>query len=140
MAWVSIALVVFGNIVYHVGQRAIPRQANPVVATVAAYLVALVTTLAMTPILARGVPLTTAWRSLNGSTLLVGIGIVAVELGFLLAYRAGWLLSNASLTANATVAVMLLALGVVVFREPVSISRLAGVGFCLVGLWLVARP
>ncbi len=140
MAWISIALVVAGNLVYHLGQRGIPREANPVVATVAAYLVALVTTVATIPWLARGVPLGSAWRTLNGSTLLVGMGIVAVEIGFLLAYRAGWVLSNASLTANATVAVMLLALGVIVFREPVSFSRLCGVGFCLIGLWLVARP
>ena len=139
MAWFSIALVVFGNVVYHLGQRSIPREANPVVATLAAYLVALVATFATIPLLARGTPLTTAWRSLNGSTVLVGTGIVAVEIGFLLAYRSGWTLGNASLVANATVAVVLLALGVLVFREPLSLTRLSGVGLCLVGLWIVTR-
>ena len=140
MAWLSIALVVLGNVVYHLGQRAIPREANPVVATLAAYLVALVATVATIPLLARGVPLGPAWRTLNGSTVLVGIGIVAVEIGFLLAYRAGWGLSNASITANATVAVMLLGLGVLVFQEPISLARLSGVGLCLAGLWAMTRP
>ncbi len=140
MAWLSIALVVLGNVVYHLGQRAIPREANPVVATLAAYLVALVATVATIPVLARGVPLGSAWRTLNGSTVLVGIGIVAVEIGFLLAYRAGWGLSNASITANATVAVMLLGLGVLVFHEPLSLTRLSGVGLCLAGLWAMTRP
>ena len=139
MAWFSIALVVFGNVVYHLGQRSIPREANPVVATLAAYLVALVATFATIPLLARGTPLTTAWRSLNGSTVLVGTGIVAVEIGFLLAYRSGWTLGNASLVANATVAVVLLGLGVLVFREPLSLTRLSGVGLCLAGLWVVTR-
>lgn len=140
MAWLSIALVVFGNVVYHLGQRGIPREANPVVATLAAYLVALVATVATAPLMARGVEFGTAWRTLNGSTILVGTGIVGVEIGFLLAYRAGWVLSNASLTANATVAVALLALGALFFGEQVTPSRVAGVGLCLAGLWLVARP
>jgi drug/metabolite transporter (DMT)-like permease len=69
----------------------------------------------------------------------VGSGIVAVEIGFLLAYRSGWTLGNASLVANATVAIALLGLGVLVFREPVSLPRLAGVGLCLAGLWMVTR-
>jgi drug/metabolite transporter (DMT)-like permease len=139
MAWLSIVLVVIGNIVYHLGQRAIPREANAVVATLAAYCVAIIGTLATIPLLARGVPLSTAWRALNGSTVLVGTGIVAVEIGFLLAYRSGWALGNASLTANAAVAVLLLGLGVLFFREPISATRLAGVGLCLAGLWMVTR-
>ncbi len=48
-------------------------------------------------------------------------------------------LGNASLIANATVAVALLGLGVLVFREPVSLTRLSGMGLCLAGLWMVTR-
>ena len=140
MAFFAIALVILGNLVYHLGQRAIPREANAVVATLAAYVVALVATLAMVPVLARGVPLGTAWRTLNASTLAVGTGIVAIELGFLLAYRAGLVISTASITANAAVAVLLLLVGAVAFREPVTPARVAGIGFCLLGLWLITRP
>jgi drug/metabolite transporter (DMT)-like permease len=140
MAWLSIALVVFGNVIYHLGQRKIPQAAHPVAATFAAYLVALVVTAATFPLVARGLDLRAAWRPLNGSTVLVGAGIVAIELGFLLAYRAGWVLSNASLTANVIVAVLFLAIGAVFLREHLSWSRMAGVGLCLAGLWLVARP
>ncbi len=138
MAW-PIAVVILGNVLYHLGQRAIPREANAVVATLAAYLVAMIGTIATIPLLARDVQLSSAWRLLNWSTVLVGIGIVGVELGFLLAYRAGWVLGNASLTANVCVAVILLAVGALMFREPLSASRLAGVAVCLFGLWLVTR-
>lgn len=140
MMWVSIALVVIGNIVYQLGQRAIPRDANPVVATLAAYLIAFVVTLGTIPFLARGVTFGTAWQKLDGSTILVGFGIVAVELGFLLVYRAGWGISTAPLLANAIVAVVLLGIGAVAFREPITMPRAAGIVLCLAGLWLVARP
>ena len=134
-----IAIVILGNVLYHLGQRAIPREANAVVATLAAYLVAMIGTIATIPLLARDVQLSSAWRLLNWSTVLVGIGIVGVELGFLLAYRAGWVLGNASLTANVCVAVILLAVGALVFSEPLSGTRLSGVAVCLFGLWLVTR-
>ena len=140
MMWISIAMVVVGNIVYQLGQRAIPRDANPVVATLAAYLVALLATVATIPFFARDVAFGSAWQKLNYSTIAVGVGIVAVELGFLLVYRAGWAISTAPLLANAMVAVVLLAVGAVVFREPVTMTRAAGIVLCLAGLWLVARP
>ena len=140
MAFLAIALVILGNLVYHLGQRAIPREANAVVATLAAYVVARLATLAMVPVLARGVALGSAWRTLNASTLAVGVGIVAIELGFLLAYRAGLVISTASITANAAVAVLLLLVGALAFKEPVTLARVAGIGFCLVGLWLITRP
>ena len=138
--WVSIALVVVGNIVYQLGQRAIPRDANPVVATLAAYLSAFAVTRGTIPFLARGVAFGSAWQKLDGSTILVGFGIVAVELGFLLVYRAGWAISTAPLLANAIVAVVLLGIGAVAFKEPITVARAAGIMLCLAVLWLVARP
>jgi drug/metabolite transporter (DMT)-like permease len=137
--WLPIALVVIGNLFYHLGQRAIPREANPVIATLAAYVVAVLATLATIPVLARDVALSGSWRTVNASSIAVGVGAVAIELGFLLAYRAGWPLSTASLTANIVIAVVLLALGALLFREPISASRLSGVALCLCGLWLVTR-
>jgi drug/metabolite transporter (DMT)-like permease len=139
MAWLSIVLVVLGNVGYHLGQRAVPPGANPVVATLGAYLVAACTTIALLPLFARDQAFGAAVRSLNWSTVLVGVAIVGVELGFLLAYRSGWSLGTASLTANAAVAVALLAVGVLVFREPWSATRAMGVGCCILGLWLVNR-
>jgi drug/metabolite transporter (DMT)-like permease len=140
MKWFSIILVLLGNVVYHLGQRAIPREANAVVATLAAYLVAVVGTLLTIPLLARGLSVSsfaTSWQSLNWSTVLVGVGIVGVEIGYLLVYRAGWQISNASLVANAMLAVVLLLIGAMAFREPITMARAAGLVLCLAGLWLV---
>lgn len=139
MAWVAILLVIAGNVIYHLGQRAIPREADPVVATLGAYLIAIVVTLATIPFLAADGAVRAGWRALNASTVAVGIGIVAIELGFLLAYRAGWRLSTASITANATVALVLVGIGAVVYREALTAGRLTGIGLCVVGLWLVTR-
>lgn len=140
MSWLPILVVVLGNVFYHLGQRAVPAGANPVVATLAAYLAAFVMTIATIPFLARDVVWRSAFTSLNSSTLFVALGAVMVEIGFLLAYRAGWSISNVSITANAILSVVLLGIAALAFREPVSATRVLGVGVCLGGLWLVTRP
>lgn len=140
MKWASIALIVVCTVIYQLGQRSIPSQANALVATVGAYVIAMVGAIAMIPFLARDVSLATSWRTLNGGTILVGLGALGIEIGYLLAYRAGWVISSASLMANAMVAVALLLIGAVAFSEHITVSRAAGIVLCLAGLWLVARP
>ncbi|MDZ7632163.1 MAG: hypothetical protein U5K74_12670 [Gemmatimonadaceae bacterium] len=109
-------------------------------ATLGVYLVATVASLAMLPFVAREAGVGAALQKLNGSTILVALGAVAIELGFLLVYRAGWAISVAPLLANSLVALVLLGIGAVAFREPITMARAAGIVLCVVGLWLVARP
>lgn len=140
MRWAPIALVVCSTVIYQLGQRAIPAQANALVATLGAYVVAMIGAVALLPFFARDVALATSWRSLNSGTLLVGLGALGIEIGFLLAYRANWEISNVSMVANAMVAVALLLIGAIAFREPITAARGAGIALCLAGLWLVTRP
>lgn len=140
MGRLAILLVIIGNVVYHLGQRAIPRDAHPLIANLAAYLVAIVLTLVLLPFFAPNIAVMPALRGLNWSTLLVGAGILAIELGFLMAYRAGWPLSSASMVANLCVAVIFLGIGVIAFKEDWSLTRTAGLGCCMLGLWLINRP
>lgn len=140
MGRLAILLVIIGNVVYHLGQRAIPRDAHPLIANLAAYLVAIVLTLVLLPFCAPNIAVMPTLRGLNWSTLLVGAGILAIELGFLMAYRAGWPLSSASMVANLCVAVIFLGIGVIAFKEDWSLTRTAGLGCCMLGLWLINRP
>lgn len=139
MARLAILLVVAGNVIYHLGQRAIPRETNPIIANLAAYLVAIALSLAVLPFFPSQTPLLTAFKGLNWSTVAVGTGILAIELGFLLAYRSGWPLSSASVVANLCVAVIFMGIGVLAFKESWSMTRMIGLGCCMVGLWLVNK-
>lgn len=137
--WLSIFLVVAGNVAYHLGQRSVPRGAHPLAAILVMYCVAAAITLLLWPFFARGASLGPEILATGRFGALVGIAIVAIELGFLLAYRAGWPISTASLTASVFVAVSLLAIGAVALHEGLSPTRLLGVLVCLLGLWLVQK-
>jgi uncharacterized membrane protein YdcZ (DUF606 family) len=68
----------------------------------------------------------------------VGISAAIIEVSILLAYRAGWNISVTSVIINISVAVLLLPIGLVVFRERISSVNVVGVVFCLFGLYLLS--
>ncbi len=137
--YLPIALTALATTVYHVAQKSIPAGANAVVSLVMTYVTALVVSLAALPLAAGGgVPLRQAVASLNWGSYGVGASIVAVELGVLLAYRAGWRISLASVVANVATALLLVGVGVVAYREQLAARQVVGLLLCLVGLVLAA--
>ena len=135
----SLALTIAGNVLYHLSQKSIPAGVHPIVSMVASYL----TTIVLSALILIAFPLNDSLLSevkrLNWATIALGLSIVAVELGFLLAYRAGWRVSLASITSNTTVALVLLPTGVLLFRERVTPANAIGLAFCVIGLVLVTR-
>lgn len=139
MRWMPLALIVLANVAYHLGQKAVPRTAHPVVAALAMYGVASVGALLALLFVSPGPTRATAGAALHWSVALVGLGILGVEIGFLLVYRAGWEISTASLMASVLLALALVPIGVLAFREPWNLSRLAGLVLAISGLWLLGR-
>jgi drug/metabolite transporter (DMT)-like permease len=135
----SMAITVLANVLYHVAQRSVPGGVHPLASLFANYTVALLITAALVPFYPGRESLQGSFRLLNWASVAVGIAIVGVEIGFLLAYRAGWNVSLAAVTSGATLAVLLLPVGVLFFRERVSVTNILGVALCIGGLLLVAR-
>lgn len=100
------------------------------------YVTALLLSLLLLPFY-PGKPLRASWRHLNWASVAVGIAIVGIELGFVVAYRAGWKISLASLIANVVTALLLVAIGLAVFREHLGARGVAGIVLCLAGLGLI---
>jgi drug/metabolite transporter (DMT)-like permease len=137
MRYAPVALVVLGNVLYHIGQKTIPTDAPPVTSILCAYVTAILCCFALLPALEPGWTVATVRASVGWGPVLVGVGIAIVELGFLFAYRAHWPLSTASLVVSSALAVIMLPIGVLGFRETWSPWRPVGIGLCLLGLWLV---
>jgi len=134
-----IVLVVVANAFYHLGQKSVPRAAHPVAAALGMYLVAGLAGLALLPLVQPLPTRASVGAAAHWSVALAGLSIVGIELGFLLAYRNGWEISSASLTTMVGLAMVLLPIGIFVYREPMTPPRLLGFALCLVGLWLLSR-
>jgi drug/metabolite transporter (DMT)-like permease len=69
--------------------------------------------------------------------VVLGLAIVGLEAGYVFLYRAGWKVSSGALTANICLAVALLIIGYLLYKETISVKQLAGVVVCGVGLFLI---
>jgi drug/metabolite transporter (DMT)-like permease len=134
-----IVLIVLANVAYHLGQKSVPRAAHPVGAALAMYLVAMAGGLVLLPFLSPAPTRANLGATLHWSVALVGLGILGVELGFLIAYRVGWEISTAALTQTVLLALALVPIGVLWYRESWNPSRFAGLVLALGGLWLLGR-
>jgi drug/metabolite transporter (DMT)-like permease len=131
-----IAVVVFSTVLYHVAQKSIPPEAPPLLSLLVSYGVAIAGTLALLPFFPVRAPLSRAFRQLNWASAAIGLTIVGVELGFLLAYRAGWRVSVGAAVSNAAVAALLVPVGLIFFGERLSGLNGFGLLLCVAGLVL----
>lgn len=139
MAW-PMALIVASFVVYHLVAKALRPDLDPLLFLGVTYAVALAGTLALYAGKALGggaAPQTgDLWLALAFGACLIGI-----EVGFIMAYRAGWPVSVAPTFGNVTLALAFLPVAALAFGEPITLRKLAGVAACSVGLWLLLpRP
>ncbi|MCQ2456410.1 MAG: hypothetical protein MJ096_03550 [Clostridia bacterium] len=65
---------------------------------------------------------------------MLGLVIVGLEVGWIYAYKAGWQVSTGSVVQAAFLAVTLILVGALLYREPVTWNKIVGIAVCLVGL------
>ena len=75
----------------------------------------------------------------NWATIVLGIVITDLEVGFIFAYKAGWKVSTLATVSNAALAVILIFVGLIGYHEQMNWSKILGVLFCLVGLYFINK-
>lgn len=130
-----LVLAIVGTVVYHLAQKSVPGGAAAFAVIAMAYLVGF--GVAAGAVVATGASVAETVRLAWKPAVVLGAGAFTIEVGYLLAYRAGWPVSTVSLIANVAVAVVLLVVGLTVYREMLSPAQWAGVAFCALGLVLL---
>lgn len=137
----SIIMIVVSNVFYNITQKSTPGGVNPFAALLVTYLtagVAMFSALAYSQ-LRDGRPIAESFRGITWTSLLLGGAIIGLELGYLMAYRAGWDISKASLIANIVLALLLIPVGILFYHESFNPAKIAGILFCIAGLFLINR-
>ena len=138
MYW-PIALAVVADIAYQLASKQTPETMNPFASLTLAYLVGAAATAVLYLATSGGSNILGEWKSANWTTFVLGIAIVGLEAGSIYMFRAGWDVSVGPMVKNAIIAVALLAVGFFVYKEPVTGTKVAGIGSILLGLWLINR-
>jgi drug/metabolite transporter (DMT)-like permease len=135
--WFAIGLAIFSNIFYHVCQKTIPANVNPVISLVATYLTAAVASLLLLPFFPVSGSLAVEFKKLTVPSLALGLTTIGLELAFLLMYRAGWNISVAGLVVGATAALCFVPIGYFFFGSIITVRSVLGVLLCIAGLVLI---
>jgi drug/metabolite transporter (DMT)-like permease len=131
-------LIVLGLVIYQVSQKSTDQNANPFVVVIMAYLIGIVACIGGYFLIPRqDDALVPMMRTVVWSALGIGLGAAAIEIGFMVAYRAGWNLSLLPVAVNVCGAVLLILIGLIAFRESLSTEKIIGVLLCIGGLILI---
>ena len=130
------SLATLSTVLYNLFQKMTPSSANPALALAVTYAVALVATLMLLVFFPLG-SLSAAFQKLNWVSVALGLAVVGVEVGTLLAYRAGWPLSLLGIVVNVFGSLVLVTLGVVLFKEKLSPLNIIGILVCIAGLIMI---
>jgi drug/metabolite transporter (DMT)-like permease len=135
--YLTIALTVISNVFYHVFLKLTPNSVNPILSLTVTYATAMLATLIIYPFYPTQASMIANFKSLNWASFALGMAIVGLEIGFILAYRLGWPINMAGVVSNISVSVLLIPIGLLFFRETISAINLLGLLCCIVGLILV---
>lgn len=130
----SIGLAILSSVLYHFSQKEIPTRANPVVAVIVTYGLALLLCFGLLAFFRPQGGLLNSLRDLNWSTYLLAFSIVGLETGYLLVYRSGWNIGLAAVLVNVAASIILVPLAILYFKENLTWVNVLGVLVCLAGL------
>lgn len=66
----------------------------------------------------------------------LGLAVVGLEVGAIFMYKVGWEVSVGNIVQAIFVAIALLIVGVLIYKEALTVSKVAGIMACLVGIYL----
>ena len=134
-----IALVVLSNTFYQICAKEVPEKMDPFASLTVTYLVGAAVSFALFGLLNRGGSIVAEYQKLNWAPFVLGLVLVGLETGFIYAYRAGWTVSTAAIVQSAFLGVALIFVGMLLYKEVVTPTKVAGILICLVGLYFINK-
>lgn len=134
-----IIVVVAANTLYNISTKLTPGKVHPFASLSITYITATLLTLLLFFITSQNKNIITEFQKTNWTALALGFAVVALEFGYIYIYRVGWNVSTGSLVANISLACVLLIIGVIIYKENLSVHQILGMVFCAIGLLLVSK-
>ena len=137
--YIPIIVIVLSNVFYHICAKLAPARANTFAALTITYLVGAVVSAVLYFFSNNGGNLLVEYRNINWSTWVMGIAIIGLEAGYVYLYRSGWDISIAQLVCSSLLAICLIVVGLVFFREHLTTNKIIGIIICMIGLFFINK-
>ncbi len=134
MYYISVLLAASAGVLYHVSQKSIPENASPAVSMMLTFATALLGTIIWYQFDGSNKGWLSQVKETNWASISLGMSLIGLELGILLAYRAGWKVSNFSVVNMTLLALFLLPVGLLLFKETINVRTITGLVIALTGI------
>ena len=135
----SIIIIVVSNILYNICSKSIPEKANPFSSLFITYITGAIITVIAFKFYKTDRGFFQSFEDINWASIVLGFCIVGLEFGYIMAYRAGWNISVGSLVANIFLALMLIPVGILFYKEGFGINKIFGIVLCIIGLIFINK-
>jgi drug/metabolite transporter (DMT)-like permease len=135
----SIIIIVVSNILYNICSKSIPEKANPFSSLFITYITGAIITVIAFKFYKTDKGFFQSFEDLNWANIVLGFCIVGLEFGYIMAYRAGWNISVGSLVANIFLALMLIPVGILFYKEGFGLNKIFGIVLCIIGLIFINK-
>lgn len=136
MYW-PVALIVIANVVYNICSKQTPGNIHPLASLTVTYIVGALVCFVLYFVLNRGGNIVQEWQKINWTTLVLGIAIIGMEAGSIYLYKAGWAVNAGQLVCSACIAVALIFVGYLLYKEQISWNKMAGIAVIMAGMLLI---
>ncbi|MBO5840782.1 MAG: EamA family transporter [Methanobrevibacter sp.] len=136
MIW-PLLIVVLSNTFYNICTKSTPSNVNAFGTLMLTYITAAIITGAIFLFLVKPENAIIELSKVNWTSIVLGIAIVGLELGYIFMYRGGWKVSSGALVANICLAIALLIVGALLYGENITLKQVLGIFICIAGLFLI---
>ncbi len=134
-----IGLLVISNVFYHITAKSLPEEVNSFFSMAITYLVGAAVSFVLFLILGDGASFPRQMEGINWAPFVLGLSVVGLEAGAIFMYKAGWEVSVGNIVQAIFVAIVLLIVGVLIYKEALTATKVAGIAVCLVGIYLLNK-
>ena len=136
MIW-PVLIVVLSNTFYNICTKSTPSNVNAFGTLMLTYITAAILTGVIFLFLVKPENAIVELSKVNWTSIVLGIAIVGLELGYIFMYRSGWKVSSGALVANICLAITLLFVGAILYGENITVKQVLGIFICIAGLFLI---
>lgn len=134
-----VLVVIFANTFYNICAKSTPEGVQPFAALMVTYFMAAMVSLLLFFITSENKNLIHEIMNINWTSFVLGVSIVGLEFGYIQIYRAGWNVSVGSLVTNIGLAVVLLFVGLLLYKETISLNQIIGIALCIAGIVFINK-
>ena len=132
-----LALVVLANTFYQICAKSVPEDMDPFASLTITYLVGAAVSFILYYVLNKNADIGREYARVNWAPFVLGIVIVGLEVGYIFAFKAGWPVSAAQIVQASILAVILIFVGYLLYKEAISMKQIGGMLLCFAGLYFI---